>query len=181
MRSFTTNKDMKLRKIKSNKKNINIMIINLILIIGWMMFIFYMSDQPASISSSQSGDFKEMIINTPIIGAIAKPTLTSQIGEFVIRKSAHMFLYFMLSILVFNIVYKIKYNNKNSILKASIITLLIIFLYACTDEIHQLFIPGRSGEFRDVMVDTFGGIIGLILMGIIRINHKSMGKLKIKN
>lgn len=182
MRSLTTNKDMKLRKIKSNKKNINIMIINLILIIGWMMFIFYMSDQPASISSSQSGDFKEMIINTPIIGDIAKPTLTSQIGEFVIRKSAHMFLYFVLSILIFNIVYKIKYNNnKSSILKSALISLLIVFLYACTDEIHQLFIPGRSGEFRDVMVDTFGGLIGLILMGIIRINHKAMGKLKTKN
>ena len=179
MRSFTTNKDMKLRKIKSNKKNINIMIINLILIIGWMMFIFYMSDQPASISSSQSGDFKEMIINTPIIGTIVKPILTSQIGEFLIRKSAHIFLYFVLSILVFNFIYKVKYrNNSNSLIKSILITLIIVFLYACTDEIHQLFISGRSGEFRDIMVDTCGGIIGLILMGI---NHKAMGKLKSKN
>ena len=46
------------------------------------------------------------------------------------------------------------------------IALVIVFLYACTDEFHQLFIPGRSGEFRDVMVDTCGGIIGLILISI---------------
>ena len=31
---------------------------------------------------------------------------------------------------------------------------------AMFDEIHQLYIPGRSGEFRDVMIDTFGALIG---------------------
>ena len=82
-------------------------------------------------------------------------------------------------ILVFNFIYKVKYrNNSNSLIKSILITLIIVFLYACTDEIHQLFISGRSGEFRDIMVDTCGGIIGLILMGI---NHKAMGKLKSKN
>lgn len=32
----------------------------------------------------------------------------------------------------------------------------ISFLYACSDEIHQLFVPGRDGNFRDVLIDTSG-------------------------
>ena len=34
-------------------------------------------------------------------------------------------------------------------------------LYASTDEIHQLFVPGRSGMVRDVFIDSIGGIIGV--------------------
>ena len=41
------------------------------------------------------------------------------------------------------------------------------FLYACTDEIHQLFIEGRSGEIRDILVDSTGALIGMVLVGII--------------
>ncbi|GKX68088.1 VanZ family protein [Inconstantimicrobium mannanitabidum] len=37
------------------------------------------------------------------------------------------------------------------------------FLYACTDEIHQLFVIGRNGCIRDVFIDTFGGSTYLVL------------------
>ncbi|UYJ41604.1 MAG: VanZ family protein [Lachnospiraceae bacterium] len=33
---------------------------------------------------------------------------------------------------------------------------MIAVLYACTDEYHQLFVPGRSGQLRDVMIDAVG-------------------------
>ena len=178
MNDFSNGKDRYLENI--NKKNNNnkrnnadkkmMIIILLALIIGWMGFIFYMSHQPASVSSGQSGRTISAIINMPIIGEIAKPILTSSIGEFVIRKSAHMFLYFVLSILTFKFISikSIREHNLTSkiIFRNIAIALVIVFLYACTDEFHQLFVSGRSGEFRDVMVDTCGGIIGLILIGI---------------
>jgi len=41
------------------------------------------------------------------------------------------------------------------------------FCYASTDEIHQLFIPGRSGQFKDVCIDTAGTAIGLLLLAIL--------------
>ena len=53
-------------------------------------------------------------------------------------------------------------KNIFNIKKAIIIAFLGTFLYACSDEFHQLFIPGRSGEFRDVMIDSTGGIIGIV-------------------
>lgn len=169
MRAITKNKEINLSKIT----------IRISAVILWMAFIFHLSNQPASISASQSGSFRQMIIEMPILGAITKPILTSSIGEFFIRKAAHMFLYFVLAILIYSLIYNVKYHrNSQKILKSMIISLIVVFLYACTDEFHQLFIPGRSGEFRDVMVDTLGGIIGLILIGI---SNLCLGKSKIKN
>jgi VanZ family protein len=36
-------------------------------------------------------------------------------------------------------------------------------LYAVSDEVHQLFVAGRQGAARDVAVDTFGVVVGLVL------------------
>ena len=44
-----------------------------------------------------------------------------------------------------------------------IYSLLICILYACSDEIHQLLVPGRSGEIRDIIIDGSGSSI-MILM-----------------
>ena len=72
-----------------------------ILTIIWMGFIYYMSNQPSSISSSQSGGFINMLSTLPIIGNTIKELMKIGIAEFLIRKSAHMFLYFMLAILIY--------------------------------------------------------------------------------
>lgn len=36
-------------------------------------------------------------------------------------------------------------------------------LYACTDEFHQLFVPGRSGQLTDVLIDSSGALAGALL------------------
>ena len=139
----------------------------LVLSIIWMAIIFYMSNQPSSISSAQSGNFIELLKNTPIIGTVLKTLLESDSAQFVIRKSAHMLSYATLAVLWFMALH----DNEKNIRKTSIIAFIITFIYACTDETHQLFIPGRSGEFRDVLIDSTGALIGL---GIVYfITHKS--------
>ena len=40
-------------------------------------------------------------------------------------------------------------------------------LYAVTDEIHQHFVPGRSGEITDVLIDSIGCLIGALIMSSI--------------
>jgi len=45
---------------------------------------------------------------------------------------------------------------------------LLSFLYACSDEFHQTFVPGRAGQFKDVLIDTAGALIGLIVVTLIR-------------
>ena len=43
-------------------------------------------------------------------------------------------------------------------------SITLSFLYACTDEIHQIFVPGRSAQFRDVLIDTLGASFGCLLI-----------------
>jgi len=51
-------------------------------------------------------------------------------------------------------------------------TLLIVFLYAATDEFHQVFVPGRTPMISDVLVDTAGGAIGLLVLWIVHLRKR---------
>ena len=41
---------------------------------------------------------------------------------------------------------------------------IFCILYAMSDEFHQLFVPGRSGEIRDICIDSLGALLGIIIM-----------------
>ena len=145
----------------------------IVLAIIWMIVIFYMSNQPASISSIHSGNTINIISKLPLIGNIMDYLTSINIGEFIVRKGAHMFSYCLLAILLFMSCYEEDIN------KASIISFFTTFLYACSEEFHQLFIPGRSGEFRDVIIDSTGSIIGILLTTLMlkyKYNNKKVKK-----
>lgn len=46
--------------------------------------------------------------------------------------------------------------------------LVLVFLSAAGDEFHQTFIPGRSGNLKDVLIDTAGGATGLLAVILLR-------------
>ena len=52
--------------------------------------------------------------------------------------------------------------------KYCLIGLLICYIYACSDEVHQLFVPGRSGKIIDTFVDLVGSSIGVFSYYLIR-------------
>lgn len=135
----------------------------IILTIIWMGFIFCMSNQPANISKELSQNIENLLNNTPIIGNLLSDILNSPNSQFIVRKSAHIILFCFLSILCFVVIYELKRNVKISTLASFSIT----FIYACMDEIHQLFIPGRSGKINDVLIDSIGVIMGLIFINLI--------------
>ena len=57
---------------------------------------------------------------------------------------------------------------KSSIEKIIILlSLIICFTYACTDEFHQSFIPGRTSQFIDVIIDTTGGLLSVFIYYIL--------------
>lgn len=116
-----------------------------------MIFIFIMSHTNGNDSSNQSNFIAKMILE---FINIDQNTLT-----FIIRKIAHMSEYAILLLFVYYGIHKtIRY--KYTLLGS----LLISFIYACSDEIHQLFIPGRSGQFTDVLIDTSGALIMLLII-----------------
>ncbi|WP_026885255.1 VanZ family protein [Clostridium beijerinckii] len=129
-------------------------IINWFLLIAWMIVIFIMSNQPAKISDSQS----EGIINILSAIGINMNGIFGQLANFIVRKCAHFLEYMILSLLAFN-VFKIYLNIRRVIS----VTIVFVFFYACSDEIHQLFVLGREGAFRDVIIDTLGGITTILI------------------
>jgi Predicted integral membrane protein len=117
-----------------------------------------MSNQPAQISDSQS----EGVINILSAIGINMNGIFGQLTNFIVRKCAHFLEYMVLSLLAFN-VFKLYFNIRRVIF----VTVVFVFFYACSDEIHQLFVLGREGAFRDVIIDTVGGIT-LILINLFR-------------
>ena len=130
-----------------------------IILIAWMIFIFYMSNQPADVSNGQS-DFVLNLVET--LGIIISNNYVD-IAITIIRKGAHFTEYLILSLLYFNVLRM--YINKN---KALIYSIGLSFIYAGTDELHQLFVEGRAGRFTDVLIDTSGAATGSIIVLIIK-------------
>ena len=118
----------------------------------WMAVIFTLSHQPAAVSSGQSG---------AIVGHLqqAMPGVSTAILTFLVRKSAHIIAYFVLGILMYRAL-RITIRRWRTRTVASF-AFLSCSLYAVTDEIHQLFVPGRSGELRDVMIDSIAALVGV--------------------
>lgn len=134
-------------------------VINIILIILWMGLIFVLSNDTAEESSKKSDG---LIVRC--VQDIIKRDLSTKEKEKVlkylvkpVRKSAHFFLYFVLGILIINLFKSFELFNYKTI----ILAILLCFLYACSDEIHQLFIKGRSCEVRDILIDTIGSLSGI--------------------
>ncbi len=152
----------------SNNKKLSNAIIYWIPVIIWMLLIFSLSAQPASQSNGLSKDVTKIIIDT-ISRVVPLDIEISTVADkgiqlnHIVRKLGHFIEYLILGVLVMNAFKKCGYKN-NKILCYSII---FCILYASSDEIHQLFVPGRGGQVKDVIIDSFGAMVGITLYEII--------------
>ena len=134
-------------------------VISWILLIFWMIVIFSFSSQNGGESSGLSNSivyFMENLLNV---------TFNREIISFLIRKIAHITEYAILTFLVINLFKQYKILNRENL----IIILVLCVFYAITDECHQLFIAGRNGSFRDVLVDSLGIGSVILLYKIIKV------------
>ena len=118
-----------------------------------MILIFMFSHQTGSESSGLSSQIVLWI----------QTYLHIPISEFIVRKTAHMSEYALLTL---TLIYGF-YKNHYPIQKIMIYSLIGTFLYACSDEMHQLFIGGRAGQFTDVLIDTCGGCLTIIFYDVL--------------
>lgn len=130
----------------------------------WMVIIFLFSNQNATKSESLSDRLVSTTIDIVVkgfnikISGERKETIIDS-TRFWVRKTAHFTSYFILGILAYLI-----FSNANlSTKKVIIYTLLLCFLYACSDEFHQLFSLGRTARFLDVLIDTSGSICACLI------------------
>jgi VanZ family protein len=121
-----------------------------ITVVAWMLVIFIFSSQGHDVSSGQSNSIVQAI----------HTTVHLSVPEMIVRKIAHIILYFVLGILLYRVV-SIYTVHRYTILAVSA---LIAFVYAISDELHQLLIAGRSAQISDVLLDTAASITGVLVL-----------------
>ena len=68
-----------------------------------------------------------------------------------------------------------------SIRTTRVISIIATFIYALSDEIHQFFVPGRTCAFRDVLIDTIGGVTSILVLYIFsKIKNKVLSRMERK-
>lgn len=148
----------------------------ILLLIGTFIIIFGFSNQDGEKSGSISEKVTKWIVDiNPITKNLPEEEKQIEVENMhtFIRKLAHFSIYTVVGILLMSLcmTYRLKMKNK------FIISLLSGFIYASTDEIHQLFIKGRSGQISDVLLDTAGVIMGIFIVFLIsRIIIKNIDK-----
>lgn len=150
--------------IKSRK--ITIIIISWVAVVLWMLLIFRLSSQVAEQSNELSKGITAVIVETVEKISPKKDFNMDTINHFV-RKNAHFFAYLTLGILALKAIRRSKVRGFTALVMA----FGICVLYAISDEVHQLFVPGRGGQARDVLLDSSGALVGIgLYMLIAKIN-----------
>ncbi|MGI6424217.1 MAG: VanZ family protein [Tepidanaerobacteraceae bacterium] len=142
--------------LSQNKGNKTI--IAWIAVLLWMGVIFYFSHQPALESTELSSKVTKIIINT-LEKINPNAEIDVKVFSYIVRKAAHFSLYFVLGFLVINGLWKSGIYGSKGIYLGVFISLL----YAISDEVHQLYVPGRGGQVQDVILDTVGSVVGILL------------------
>ena len=140
------------------------------ILIIWLILIFIFSSINANDSNKNSEGIIKSVVTTTV-KVLHIDANEKKIDEVVknlnypVRKCAHVFEYFVLGILLMGCIY-----NKNNT-KLLYLIILVLFIYASIDEYHQLY-TGRTGMFRDVILDTLGGSLGVISYFKFKLKYK---------
>lgn len=147
------------------------------ILIIWMVVIFGFSNQNVVSSLSLSDKVASKVID--VVVKVKGKEITSQEKakmvkntRLIVRKTAHFTEYFILGILVFKIFEM--YGVKRTLVYA----VLFCFLYACSDEFHQLFSDGRSAKILDVLIDTSGSVLSIGCLQFMKKRKLRMNKEK---
>ena len=152
-------------------------ILSWIIVIIWMGIIFYLSNMNTNESNFKSKNtitevIEKTVDTTNKVGITdkhpseQKKRLVTDILNKPLRKAAHASVYFVLAILLLHALIVTNPKIHKSLLLTFFITIFICFLYAGSDEYHQTFVNGRTGQFSDVLIDTAGAFIGSSLSAL---------------
>lgn len=156
------------------KKNIFV-----VLLVIWMAFIFSMSSQNSEVSSNTSGEAIRVVLSIiPKFNEQPEEVKVNVVEklQFITRKSAHFIAY-----MIFGIISMLLLLQYGKINKKPLLAFLICVAFAISDEVHQLFVPGRSGQLKDVMIDSSGSLvgIGIVLLGLKLLESRKQRKTRI--
>lgn len=124
----------------------------------WMGVIFYFSHQSGDASMQLSDgildSFKSLFQNF----------LDYHTLSYIVRKIAHFTEYFILGLLIYHLVKQYRVISKTEI----IWMILFCVIYAMSDEFHQVFIGGRSPMIFDVIIDSLGSSLSILILQLLQ-------------
>jgi VanZ family protein len=140
-----------------------------------MAIIFYFSSKPAIISGESSLMISQTLLNAyEDITDLSYEELARQqvlLGlDHIVRKTAHFIEYAILAATW--VMHFITWKKGFRI--AVGLSILITSVYAATDEFHQIFVAGRSGQISDVLLDSCGAVVGAFLFLSLNLIRKKL-------
>ena len=124
-----------------------------------MGLIFFFSTETGTESGNLSRCISEQIAF--VLNKLFKTEVSVGILNIVVRKGAHFTEYMLLAFsyaLALRRCFKLRWRMVLIGMEA------LTFIYACTDELHQTMVSGRAGMFTDVLIDSAGGLAGVIIL-----------------
>ena len=129
----------------------------------WMLVIFCASTDVGSLRQTSR-------IIGPLLHWLFPQMPEPTVGLIVlyVRKCAHLTEYAILALLFWRALRKPVKNDPRPWSWAEAgKSVLLVALYASSDEFHQLFVPSRQASVWDVMIDTTGGILGMLALAAV--------------
>lgn len=140
------------------KNRKSVLYISWVVVFIWMIVIYSFSAQPAYKSGHLSKGIAKEVVET-VEKVAPQKEINLDWADHIVRKNAHFFNYLVLGIFVMNALRQSGISRK----KIFVFALSICVLYASSDEIHQIFVPGRGAMVRDVFIDSAGASLGIVL------------------
>ena len=132
----------------------------------WLPVLFWMALIFSASSDSMSFQHTSRII-APLLHWLfpAISDATVHLVVVLVRKAAHLSEYGVLALLVWRLVRRLSANTTGVWRWPDLVkTMLVVLVYAASDEFHQRFVPSRQASIQDVAIDTAGGFLALLLL-----------------
>ncbi len=147
------------------------------LLLSVMVTIFCFSAEVADESDNTSGRFFYTVVS--VFYPEIKDMTNEEINELYdslpipVRKLAHFSIFGALGVCSF--LTFVSYKKMKYIVRC-VISFAVCVLYAVSDEIHQLFVDGRSCEFKDILIDSGGALLAILFLAVFCIVIKKIKK-----
>ncbi len=157
----------------NNKKTTVLRIFLIALCVLWMGVIFFLSAENSDESGGRSGDISYQIVevftkNDTDMTDAERQEIADKLDP-PLRTMAHMFCFCVLGMLYFLTARTFPVSVKIGALSSVACALI----YAISDELHQHFVPGRSMQLQDILVDLTGAVMGVaFILLVMRIGKR---------
>lgn len=114
-----------------------------------VFIVFLFSNQNGSLSNDYS-DAIARLLGIERMDGYKRLSIQPWIMGYSLRDCGHMALYALIGLSTFIALPSKQYFKK------ALLSCVLCLVVSCVDEYHQIFVPGRSGQLKDILLDAMG-------------------------